>query len=208
MSSLISMNPRVRLGERIGRLVVIGAPFKIRGDDRKRQRWECCVCECDCGTVKCIRTSSLVFSGTLSCGCYKNERAKEAITSHGLCKHRLYPVWQSMKKRCNNPRYQAYEDYGGRGISVCREWSDSFQVFYDWATAHGYERGLCLHRVNNDGNYEPANCAFVTNKENNASGNKRSHVSSNKYAALQRRVAELESEVARLKGFLLCPVAR
>ena len=74
-----------------------------------------------------------------------------------------------MKDRCGNPRSESYKDYGGRGITVCPEWRDSFEAFRDWAVANGYDetapRGQCtLDRIDNDGNYEPSNCRWVSMK--------------------------------------------
>lgn len=85
----------------------------------------------------------------------------------------LYTAWQGMKKRCNCPSMKSYKDYGGRGISVCQEWLD-YTVFKAWALANGYAPGLEIDRRENDGNYEPRNCRFVTHKIN--AGNKRDSV--------------------------------
>ena len=84
---------------------------------------------------------------------------------HGLASHPLHAVWDRMKRRCYNPRYEHFERYGGRGITVCDEWRDDFKAFYDWAVSNGYENGLTLDRADNDGNYTPDNCRWVTQKE-------------------------------------------
>lgn len=76
----------------------------------------------------------------------------------------LYMVWNSMRSRCNSPTNHAYARYGGRGITICSEW-DSFQVFQSWAHGAGYVRALHLDRIDNDGNYEPANCRWSTRAE-------------------------------------------
>lgn len=68
-------------------------------------------------------------------------------------------------KRCFNENHQSYPHYGGRGITVCEEWRDNFQAFYDWAMANGYSDNLTIDRKDNDGNYEPSNCRWATNKE-------------------------------------------
>ena len=76
-----------------------------------------------------------------------------------------------MKDRCYNPKATSYKHYGGRGIKVCDEWKNSFKAFYDWAYSNGYDenapRNKCtIDRINNDGNYEPSNCRWVTQKQN------------------------------------------
>lgn len=70
-----------------------------------------------------------------------------------------------MKRRCASPKDKRYRDYGGRGITVCEEWKNSFGAFAEWAMTHGYKEGLTIDRINNDGNYEPSNCRWATYKE-------------------------------------------
>jgi hypothetical protein len=79
----------------------------------------------------------------------------------------LCSVWRSMKARCLNPSCEAYGNYGGRGIAICDEWLD-WDSFADWGYSNGYEQGLFLDRVDNNGNYEPSNCRFVTMAVSNA----------------------------------------
>lgn len=82
-------------------------------------------------------------------------------------KTRLKTIWTNMKSRCNNPNVKAYPRYGGRGIEVCREWSDSFKAFEKWALENGYSENLTIDRIDVNGNYCPENCRFVTYTENN-----------------------------------------
>lgn len=77
----------------------------------------------------------------------------------------LYWCWKAIKQRCLNPRCRAYRNYGGRGITVCDEWMD-FEPFLAWALDAGWQKGLDLDRIDNDGNYTPSNCRFVTRREN------------------------------------------
>lgn len=73
-----------------------------------------------------------------------------------------YRVWCAMKERCNNPHNKRYPRYGGRGIKVCKEWSESYAEFRRWSEENGYQEGLTIDRINTDGNYEPTNCRWVS----------------------------------------------
>lgn len=123
-------------------------------------------CSCVCGNIKVVRLSSLKTGNTVSCGCYSKERtskrSKEVHTKHGLRRHPLYSVWANMKDRCENSNCNGYVNYGGRGISVCPEWSADFTKFYEWATTvGGYKRGLTIERVDVNKGYYPENCIFA-----------------------------------------------
>lgn len=150
-------------GQRFGRWTVIG-----RADDSITKKgyhnimWHCV---CDCGTSKDVRGKSLTEGISKSCGCLMRECVSERMSQHNGFGTRLYAVWNSMRQRCNNPNNQAYENYGGRGISICPQWDD-FGVFRAWAESVGYrddaERGeLTLDRIDVDKDYSPDNCRFV-----------------------------------------------
>jgi len=96
-----------------------------------------------------------------SCGCMK----QKFLIKHGESHTKLHKVWSSMKKRCLNLNDKGYKNYGGRGIAVCNEWLE-FIPFRDWAVNNGYKEGLQINRINNDGNYEPSNCNWISHKEN------------------------------------------
>jgi hypothetical protein len=93
---------------------------------------------------------------------------RPASYKHGLSKThpQLYGVWLEMRRRCTNTKAQNYRNYGGRGISISSVWSNPV-VFVEWALANGWAPGLHLDRINNNGNYEPANCRFITPTMNN-----------------------------------------
>lgn len=116
---------------------------------------------CQCGT-EFKTTHQKVKSGhTKSCGCHKIKEFIKRTTKHGMSSTRLYQTWSDMIKRCEYKKGQYYNIYGGRGISVCKEWRNDFITFYEWAIQNGYDESKEIDRIDNDGNYEPINCRFV-----------------------------------------------
>ena len=147
-------------GMRFGRLQVIElGDYYINGAGHKCRKW---ICLCDCGNTKEALRGDLKMGKVKSCGCLKPE--SKTIT-HNLSKTRLYRIWCGMKTRCTNPNSVNYKNYGGRGVSICSDWLNNFESFYEWSVANGYNDELTLDRINNDGNYEPFNCKWPTYKE-------------------------------------------
>lgn len=164
------MPAKDKTGERFGRLVVLR-----REPNRRVELGPYWLCRCDCGNEKVMRGGSL-GKDTFSCGCWSREIRKAANVelmqrravqrAAGLCtdQHPEHGIWTAMVARCSNPNHAAYANYGGRGISVCPEWAESFWVFLrDVGKRPSPE--LTLDRIDNDDNYEPGNMRWTTRKE-------------------------------------------
>lgn len=128
--------------------------------ETSKQKIRYCLYKCECGNEFKSQKRHVDNEKTLSCGCYALIRAREANITHGQQGTKLYSVWRSMNDRCYNRKQISYDRYGGRGISVCKEWRESFIPFYEWAMKNGYDKNLSIDRINNDGNYEPSNCRW------------------------------------------------
>jgi hypothetical protein len=152
----------VRAGDAYGRLVVI--------EEVAPDRYRRIQCMCSCGKIKTVSLKGLRNGMIRSCGCLQRERTQDVHRIHSLTeghKHPLYLVWRGMKTRCYNPNCRAFKTYGARGIKICEEWRNDPEAFVRWALLHGWQRGLTINRDNNDRDYEPSNCSFITKPDNN-----------------------------------------
>lgn len=153
--------PHIEAGTRFHRLVVIGNTILPNG--RKAY-----VCTCDCGNEKLYEGSPLLSGEYRSCGCYRKEQRQKGQPTHGLCVKdgKITPEWSSwsrMRNRCYNENHDKYECYGGRGIQVCDRWRDSFENFLEDMGPKPTPKHT-IERKNVNGNYEPSNCIWATQK--------------------------------------------
>lgn len=154
------------IGKRFGRLVVV----KLTENRKYNKIFECI---CDCGKTKHVFQGNLRRGFTVSCGCLHSEELKKRSTTHGLTQSKTYSAWTDMKTRCLNPNHIGYLDYGGRGITVCDRWLESFENFLADMGEIPF-KGAQLDRIKNSEGYSPDNCKWSTRSEN--ARNKRSSV--------------------------------
>jgi len=152
-------------GQKFGRLSVIERSGSTKSGGNAT--WSCI---CDCGRTTTVESNTLRRGDTVSCGCWRKEillhtKHGESACGTGTRPTTEYTCWVNMRLRCFNPNDQHWADYGGRGITVCERWRDSFENFLvdmgrKPTSAHSIDRW-----PNNDGNYELSNCRWATQKE-------------------------------------------
>lgn len=160
-------------GQRFGRLKVIKDTGQKQGGS---YMWRC---KCDCGITVDVVVKSLRNGNTTSCGCQRRESCANRLLTHGCEGTRLYVVWTLIKNRCYNTAAPNYHRYGGRGITMHRQWRKDFISFAEYvmglpkspsrkfllSPAHGKRGKLSIDRTNNDKGYRPGNLRWATQKE-------------------------------------------
>lgn len=153
-------------GEVFGNITVIKEVEPIIHNAKKGERRRL-LCRCSCGVVKEVFMESLTSSGVTSCGCKRNEETRRRQKKDfAISSHSLYGIFENMKQRCYNPKAINFERYGGKGVDICKEWLSNVRVFYDWAIANGWQKGLDIDRIKNHLGYSPQNCKISTKIEN------------------------------------------
>lgn len=160
------MKERIDLiGKHFGKLLVL-EKLKRQNDSHPYYK-----CVCECGNTTIVRSNALTCGNTKTCGCSRHESKN---TTHQMSKTRIYKIWTGMKQRCYNRKSKAYDRYGGRGICMCKEWVNDFEPFFKWSLNNGYSKCLSIDRIDVDGNYEPSNCRWASDKQQ--SDNKRCNI--------------------------------
>lgn len=153
------------IGQKFYKLTVINFAYVKNG----HSYWKC---KCECGNFTIVMGNNLKTGSTKACGCFP-----KGIKKHGMCYTNFYKKWAGINSRCYNKKTQNYKNYGGRGITVCDRWKNSFENFRDDMYLSYKEhlkkfdiKNTQIDRINNDGNYELINCKWATCKEqsNNA----------------------------------------
>lgn len=143
----------VKPNDKFGRLTIISI-----------KNWKSCLAVCQCGTKREFKTSLVVSGKTRSCGCILKEFAHTYNRKHGEGgKTKEYRIWCHIKERCLNKKSPKYPTYGGRGITICKSWSDSYEEFLkDMGRS---PKGMSIDRIDNDKGYDKFNCRWATDKQ-------------------------------------------
>ena len=147
-------------GQVFGRLTVLSLFSKGNG---KMTKWNC-QCNCFKKNIVTVSIAHLKTGHTRSCGCLNIEGLSNRGT-HKLSKTRLYRIWIHMKTRCYNENHQHFKYYGGKGIKICDEWLSDNNLFFKWANDNGYTDFLSIERDDNDKDYAPSNCRWISQRQ-------------------------------------------
>lgn len=164
----------INIGDKFSMLTVLKElPHKIYVNEKSITKCRQILCLCDCGNETIVRPHALISGKQKGCGCLSRTNPLRLIMGADIKnnikekENPIYHVWEAMKGRCYNPNNKRYKSYGGRGITIYEEWRYDFSSFYNWAINNGYKKELTIDRKDNDGNYCPDNCRWITKSEQN-----------------------------------------
>lgn len=151
-------------GKKFNRWTILKFDKKIDGE----YYW---LCKCSCGTIKSRLAYGITSGQSKSCGCYKRDVSSTNRIKHNLSRTRFYHIWQGMKQRCFDKKSDAYKNYGGRGIIICKEWlnfnnfvNDMYKPYQEHCEKYG-EKNTSIDRIDNNKGYFLKNCRWATSKE-------------------------------------------
>lgn len=198
------------MGKKFNRLTLIcedGIYTKPSGQRERTFKFQC-----DCGNIITKPIRWVLSGNTKSCGCFRKEYVANKNQTHGKSRHPLYVVYCGIKQRCLDAKSRNAYAYHDRGITVCNEWRNSFDAFYNWAISNGWQPGLQIDRIDNNGNYCPENCRVTTYFENSLNKSNTLYINYNgqkvplkkvcielglKYDAIHNRIKTLGWDVER-----------
>ena len=183
---------KLEIGSMFGDLIVIGID---KGKTKTKTYYKC---KCSCGEIVSVRQDHLVRGETTSCkkcGWVKTGLSRKKYFN-GEHESRLYRIWRNIHTRCNTPTSISYPNYGGRGITVCPEWSD-YRTFEKWAFEAGYADDLTIDRIDNNGNYEPSNCRWATVKEQALNRRSNAYIT---YNGVTKHISEWDKDIGAKKS--------
>jgi len=168
-----------------------GSLTAIRRTAEKRHRTYVWETRCDCGVTKMVPAKFLRGGNVTSCGCSYRRRAPHIKHGHSRdgARSPSYKTWCAIISRCHNPRATGYDEYGGRGVSVCARWREDFRSFL--ADMGERPPRMTIDRIDSHGDYEPFNCQWTTPW----------HQTANRSVASEDMRRRLMADMSRACGF-------